>query len=120
MRAVSQNKEAAALQGISANRVSAIAMFLGCALAAVGGGLMGAIFTLNPFMGSNALMKGIAVIILGGLGSLSGAVVGGLILGFVDAIATPLLSVQMANMLGFIIIILILVFRPQGILGQPG
>ena len=56
-------------------------MFLGCGLAAVAGGFIGSLFSISPTMGSFALMKGIAVIILGGLGSIPGAVVGGLILG---------------------------------------
>ena len=120
MLAVSQDLRGAALQGISVDRVSSIAMFMGCALAAVAGGLMGAIFNLSPSMGSYALMKGIAVIILGGLGSLGGVVVGGLILGFIDGIVPPLLSVQMASLIGFIAIILILTFRPQGMMGRPG
>ncbi len=81
---------------------------------------MGAIFNLSPSMGSYALMKGIAVIILGGLGSLGGVVVGGLILGFIDGVVPPLLSVQMASLMGFIAIILILTFRPQGMMGRPG
>jgi branched-chain amino acid transport system permease protein len=94
-------------------------MFFGSGLAAVAGGLMGAIFNLSPSMGGFALMKGIAVIILGGLGSLPGVVVGGLILGFIDGIVPPLMSVQMASLVGFIFIILILIFRPQGIMGRP-
>jgi branched-chain amino acid transport system permease protein len=119
MLALSQDIRGAALQGISADRVSSVAMFLGCGLAAVAGGLMGAIFNLSPSMGGYALMKGIAVIILGGMGSLAGVVVGGLILGFIDGIVPPLLSVQMASLIGFICIILILIFRPQGIMGRP-
>jgi branched-chain amino acid transport system permease protein len=119
MVAVSQDLQGAALQGISADRVSSFAMFFGSGLAAVAGGLMGAIFNLSPSMGGLALMKGIAVIILGGLGSLPGVVVGGLILGFIDSVIPPFLSVQLASLVGFIIIILILVFRPEGIMGRP-
>jgi branched-chain amino acid transport system permease protein len=119
MLALSQDIRGAALQGISADRVSSIAMFIGCALAAVAGGLMGAIFSLSPSMGSYALMKGIAVIILGGMGSLGGVVAGGLILGFIDGIVPPLLSIQMASIIGFVCIILVLIFRPQGIMGRP-
>lgn len=119
MRAVSQDMDAALLLGISVDRVSSFAMFLGCALAAVAGGLMGAIFSLSPFMGGFALMKGIAVIVLGGMGSIIGAVIGGLIIGLIDGIVPPLLSVEMASTIGFIVIILILLFRPQGIMGQP-
>jgi branched-chain amino acid transport system permease protein len=118
MIAVSENREVAALQGINVNRVSSIAMFLGCGLAAAAGALTGAIFDLTPFMGGFALMKGIGVIIMGGLGSIPGAIIGGLILGLIDGVVTPLLSVQMANIIGLIIIILILLFRPQGLLGH--
>jgi branched-chain amino acid transport system permease protein len=118
MVAVSEDREAAALQGINVNRISSIAMFLGCSLAAAAGALTGAIFDLTPFMGGFALMKGIEVIILGGLGSIPGAIIGGLILGLVDGIVTPLLSVQMASIIGLVLIILILLFRPQGLLGH--
>ena len=80
---------------------------------------MGAIFSLSPSMGSPALLKGIAVIILGGLGSIPGVVAGGLILGFVDSIVPLVANVEAGTMVGFLIIILILIFRPQGIMGRP-
>jgi branched-chain amino acid transport system permease protein len=118
MIAVSEDRSAAALMGINVNRVSSVAMFLGCALAAAAGGLTGAIFVLTPFMGGFALMKGIEVIILGGLGSISGTIIGGLILGLVDGLVTPLLSVQIAGIIELTVIILILLFRPQGLLGH--
>ena len=86
MLAISQDREGAALQGININRLSAIAMFVGCAMAGVAGALVGALFTLTPTMGGAVLMKGIAVIILGGLGSIPGAVLGGLIIGLIDGI----------------------------------
>jgi branched-chain amino acid transport system permease protein len=119
MIAISQNRKGAALQGISVKRVSTFTLFVGCALAALAGGLMGAIFSLSPSMGSPALLKGIAVIILGGLGSIPGVVAGGLILGFVDSIVPLVASVEAGTMVGFLIIILILIFRPQGIMGRP-
>ena len=93
-------------------------MFLGSALAAVAGGLVGAMFSVSPFMGGFALMKGIAVIVLGGLGSIPGAVIGGLILGLIDGVVPPLLTTQLAGLVGFGAIILILLLRPQGILGH--
>ena len=118
MVAVSEDREAAALQGINVNRISSIAIFLGCGLAAAAGALTGAIFDLTPFMGGFALMKGIQVVILGGLGSIPGAIMGGLMLGLIDGLVTPLLSVQMASIIGLVVIILILLFRPQGLLGH--
>jgi branched-chain amino acid transport system permease protein len=118
MLATSQDREGAALQGININRLSAVAMFLGCALAAIAGGLVGALFSITPTMGSFALMKGIAVIILGGLGSIPGAVLGGLILGLVDGIVPVVTTSYVAGLVGFLLVILILLFRPQGLWGR--
>lgn len=118
MIAISQDREVAALQGINIDHISAVAMFLGSALAAVAGGLVGAMFSVGPFMGGFALMKGIAVIVLGGLGSLPGAVIGGIIIGLIDGVVPPLLTTQVAGLVGFGAIILILLLRPQGILGH--
>jgi branched-chain amino acid transport system permease protein len=118
MVAISEDREVATLQGINIDRISAIAMFLGCALAAVAGGLVGSMLSVSPFMGSFALMKGIAVIILGGLGSITGAIIGGFILGLIDGLIPAFLNTHIAGLMGFGIIILILLFRPQGILGH--
>jgi branched-chain amino acid transport system permease protein len=118
MIAISQDSYAASLQGIDVNRVSAFAMGLGCALAAIAGALMGSIFSTSPFMGTFAITKGIAVIILGGLGSIPGAVVGGLILGLIDGLIPPLLTSTMAGLIGFVVIIIILLLRPRGLFGH--
>jgi branched-chain amino acid transport system permease protein len=118
MLAISQEREGAALQGMNIDRISAVAMFLGCGLAAIAGALIGALFSITPTMGSFALMKGIAVIILGGLGSISGAAVGGLILGLIDGIVPTLTTSHIAGLIAFGAIILILLFRPQGIMGH--
>lgn len=118
MVAVSQDTYAASLQGIDVNRVSAVAMALGCALAAIAGSVMGSIFSISPFMGTFAITKGIAVIILGGLGSIPGAVAGGLILGLIDGLVPPLLSTTMATILGFVVIIILLLLRPRGLFGH--
>lgn len=118
MLAISQDREGAALQGINIDRISAVAMFFGCALAAIAGALVGSLFSISPTMGSFALMKGIAVIILGGLGSIPGAVVGGLILGLIDGIMPVLTTTYIAGLIGFAAIIIILIFRPQGIWGH--
>jgi branched-chain amino acid transport system permease protein len=118
MVAISEDREVATLQGINIDRISAIAMFLGCALAAVAGGLVGSMLSVSPFMGNFALMKGIAVIILGGLGSITGAIIGGFILGLIDGLIPAFLNTHVAGLMGFGIIILILLFRPQGILGH--
>ncbi len=118
MLAISQDRTGAALQGINIDHISMIAMFIGCGLAAIAGALIGALFSVSPTMGSFALMKGIAVIILGSLGSISGAVVGGLIIGLIDGVVPVLTTTHMAGIIGFAVIILILLFRPQGIWGH--
>jgi len=118
MVAISQDTEAAALQGINVNRISSITMAIGCALAAIAGGLMGAIFSVEPFMGSFAISKGLAVIILGGLGSITGAVAGGLILGLIDGIVPLYYSTTVAYIVGFASIVIILIIRPKALLAH--
>jgi branched-chain amino acid transport system permease protein len=118
MVAISQDADAATLHGIDVNRVSSLTMAIGCALAAVAGGLMGAIFQVQPFMGGFPMGKGIAVIILGGLGSIWGAVIGGLLLGLVDGLVPLWANTTIASIIGFVLIILILIVKPQGLLGH--
>ncbi len=118
MRAISQDRVAASLQGVSINRISATAMCLGCGLAAIAGAVVGPIFAISPTMGVTPLMKGIGVIILGGLGSLPGAVFGGLIIGMIDGIVPLYTSSYAASVISFAMVILILLVRPQGILGH--
>jgi branched-chain amino acid transport system permease protein len=118
MVATSQDIEAATLQGINVNRVSMVSMAIGCALAAVAGSLMGAIFGVQPVMGSYAMEKGIAVIILGGLGSIWGAVIGGLLLGLIDGLIPLGANTTVASIIGFSLIVLILIVKPQGFLGH--
>jgi len=117
MVAVSQDRDGAALQGINVNHISAISMAIGCALAAMAGALMGAIFQIDPAMGGFAMEKGIAVIILGGLGSIVGAVAGGIIIGLIDGIVPVFASTTIAYIIGFALIIIILIIRPKGLLG---
>jgi branched-chain amino acid transport system permease protein len=118
MIATSQDIEAATLQGIDVNRVSRVSMAIGCALASIAGGLMGAIFGVQPVMGSYAMEKGIAVIILGGLSSIGGAVIGGLLLGLIDGLIPLGSNTTVASIIGFSIIVLILIVKPQGFLGH--
>lgn len=118
MVAISQDPDAAALQGVNVNRISSLSMAIGCALAAIAGGLMGAIFQTDPFMGGFAMAKGIAVIVLGGLGSIPGAVIGGLILGLLDGLVPLVANTTVATTIGFILIIFILIIKPRGLLGH--
>jgi branched-chain amino acid transport system permease protein len=118
LTAASQHREASILQGISPNRMSALAMALGSALAAVGGALMGATLVLNPSMGNTALIKGLIIIVLGGMGSLLGSVVGGIILGLIDGVVLVLFGPIAASVAPLLLVAVLLVIKPQGLFGH--
>lgn len=118
MRAVAQDADAAALQGISIDSTASLAMGVGCALAAAAGSLIAPIFYINPYMGAVPVMKAFVVIILGGLGSVGGAFIGGFIIGFVDSFGTTYLGAPIAAMMTFGVLVLTLIFRPQGFFGH--
>lgn len=117
LRAVAQDGEAALMQGIPVNRIYGIAFALGCGLAAIAGGLIAPVFSLEVYMGQAALLKAFIVVILGGLGSVPGAVAGGLILGLGESVFGTLLGGLTAEMLGFLMIMGILVWKPTGLMG---
>jgi branched-chain amino acid transport system permease protein len=118
LSAAAQHREASLLMGINPTQMSMMAMAIGSALAALAGGLMGAIFPINPFMGGTALIKGLIIIILGGMGSLLGVVVGGLILGLIDGLAPVIAGPAVAAIAPLFIVTIILVLRPQGLFGH--
>lgn len=118
MLAVSQDSTGAVLQGINIYCVSAVATVIACALAAVAGSLMGAIVSLSPYMGDYMLVKAIEIVILAGIGSIGGVLGAGLILGTIDASLPLLISGSATDAVGLGIVILILLFRPQGLFGH--
>jgi branched-chain amino acid transport system permease protein len=118
MRAIEQDKEAAALQGVNVNVVNGLAFAIGFALAAASGALIAPIFKLDPMMGDQPLLKAFIIIILGGLGSIPGAILGGLMLGLIDSIVATALGAEPAFLLSFVFIILLLFFRPAGLFGH--
>ena len=117
MQAVSQDTVGAVLQGINIYYVSAVATAISCALAAVGGGLMGALISLSPYMGDLMLVKAIEIVILAGIGSIGGVLGAGLILGLIDAALPLFISGAATDVVGLAIVISILLFRPQGLFG---
>jgi branched-chain amino acid transport system permease protein len=117
MRAVSQDADAAALQGIDIEAMSALGFGIGCALAGAAGALLAPIFAVSPTMGALPVVKAFIIIIVGGMGSLPGAVLGGLLLGAVEGIGTLFMSSAAVNMLGFLVVIAILLVRPRGLFG---
>jgi branched-chain amino acid transport system permease protein len=118
MIALSQDADAAALQGINVNRIYSFGMGVGSALAAIAGGLMASILQVTPDMGLWALGKAIIVIILGGLGSILGTIIGGMFLGLIDGIGPVYIGSTATALLGYIIVILVLLIKPNGIFGR--
>jgi branched-chain amino acid transport system permease protein len=117
IRALQQDQEAAALQGMNITRIRMVVWIVSSCLAAVAGFLLAPISYVTPFMGTNLLLKGFAVVIMGGFGSIPGALIGGFILGFVDSVGMTYLPTY-SYMFAFGFIILVLLIRPQGLLGK--
>jgi branched-chain amino acid transport system permease protein len=116
IRATAQQPEAASLYGVSVERLSLIVMGIGCALAAMAGGIMAPLYTVNPFIGGVPMIMSLLAIVIGGLGSLSGAIVGGLILGFLNSVVAYHIS-YLSEVVLFLLVIFILLVRPQGLFG---
>ncbi len=117
IRAVAQDEEAATALGINVNLMSAATFGIGCAVAGAAGGLVAPVLFVSPFMGGEMLTKALAVIILGGMGSFGGVVLGGLLLGFVESFGLTFLGYA-ANLLSFAIIVLVLLVKPTGFMGH--
>jgi branched-chain amino acid transport system permease protein len=115
MRAVQQNPEAAALQGVNIDRINALGWGLATALAAAGGGLLAPIFSIHPAMGYRPVCLAFVIVIIGGLGSIPGAFFGALIIGLVESLVGTLLGSEFAWGSIFLLAILMILFRPQGL-----
>jgi branched-chain amino acid transport system permease protein len=118
MQAISQDMQAAALQGINIPRVSALASFIGCALAAVAGCMIGAYLSLGPFMGDFMLVKVLMLVILAGVGSIGGIFITGLVLGSLDSILPLFISGAASDAVAVGIVVVLLLIRPQGFFGR--
>jgi len=119
-RALAEDTEMAEASGVDVGRAVALNFLLGSALAGAAGVLVGIFFnSVEPTMGGVPAYKGLAIIVLGGLGSPAGAVVASLLLGVVEAVAIGTIGLLPRDALAFIALIVILLVRPQGLLGQP-
>lgn len=118
MRATFQDRQTAALMGIRIDRVHTATFALGSGLAAAAGALLGPVFVVTPTMGDLAAAKAFAIVILGGLGSVVGATIGGFILAFAEEIGAGYISSGYRDAMGFLLIIMILLVRPTGIFAQ--
>jgi branched-chain amino acid transport system permease protein len=118
MRATFQDRETAALMGVRIGRIHTATFAFGSALAAAAGALLGPIFLAYPSMGDLASLKAFSVVILGGLGNLPGATIGGLLLGIAEELGAGYVSSGYRDAVGFVIIILVLLFRPSGLFAR--
>jgi branched-chain amino acid transport system permease protein len=118
IQAIAQDTEIARVQGMRINRLYPLAFAIGTGLAAAAGAVIGPLFQLNPWMGIMPQVKAFIVVILGGIGSIPGAFLGGLILGVSESFVSTYASKALADLLGFILVIGILLFRPSGLFGR--
>ena len=118
MRATFQDAETAALMGVNIKGIFTATFAIGSGLAAAAGALLGPVFLVTPTMGDLASLKAFAIVILGGLGNIKGATIGGFILAFVEEIGAGYISSGYRDAMGFLIIILVLLFKPTGLFAR--
>ncbi|MDU5858033.1 MAG: high-affinity branched-chain amino acid ABC transporter permease LivH [Escherichia coli] len=119
-RACAEDLKMASLLGINTDRVIALTFVIGAAMAAVAGVLLGQFYgVINPYIGFMAGMKAFTAAVLGGIGSIPGAMIGGLILGIAEALSSAYLSTEYKDVVSFALLILVLLVMPTGILGRP-
>ncbi|MCC7288050.1 MAG: branched-chain amino acid ABC transporter permease [Burkholderiaceae bacterium] len=118
MRAVVQDEAIASIYGVRPKLIHPLAFGMGAMLAGFAGALMAPIYTIHPYMGAQPMLKAFIVVILGGLGSVPGAVLGGVVLGLLESTFATLINTTVATMVSFGIVVVILLFKPTGLLGR--
>jgi branched-chain amino acid transport system permease protein len=118
MRATFQDRETAMLMGVNIDLIHLATFAIGSGLAATAGALLGPVFVVTPTMGNLAALKAFAIVIMGGLGNFWGAAIGGFILAFVEEMGAGYVSSGYRDAMGFLLIIIVLMFRPTGLFAQ--
>ncbi len=118
IRSVAMDREMASILGVNTERVNMLSFGLGCVLAACAGVILTPVFPVTPTVGVGISLTAFVVMILGGLGSFTGCIVGGLLLGIVENLGVGYVSSGYKHVFGFVILILVLFFRPTGLFGQ--
>lgn len=118
IRAVANNRNAAELMGIDSRRMLALAFGIGTALAMTAGGLLSTLFSFTILSGTTYEVKSFVIVVLGGLGNPTGALVGGIALGLLEGVATVFIPVSWVPVLEYVIFVLVLLLRPSGLLGS--
>ncbi len=120
IRTVTQDKRAARVMGINVERTFLITFGIGAGLAGLAGALLTPIYSITPAVGGNFILAAFAVVVLGGVGSVWGAYIGGLIVGVDEAFAGFYIDPALKNAVWFAIFLVVLIVRPAGLLGQVG
>ncbi|TYO90920.1 branched-chain amino acid ABC transporter permease [Oceanicella actignis] len=118
IRAVAENREAAILMGVNVQAIPLIVFGISTTLGVCAGVMVGSLFAIAPGIGEWLVVKGFAVLILGGLGSIPGAVIGGMVLGVTEALAAGFVSSAYKDLIAFAVMIAVLLMRPQGLMGK--
>jgi len=118
IRATAQNVRAARVLGIDTKRIYAVTFGIGACMAGAAGSLMAVVYAFSPVVGASFTMKSFVIVVLGGLGSMHGAIVAGIILGVAENLVSGLLDPGYSDATGFILLVLILVLRPRGLFGE--
>jgi branched-chain amino acid transport system permease protein len=118
MRATFQDRDTASLMGVNIQFIYMATFAIGSSLAAAAGALLGPVYVISPRMGDIASLKAFAIVILGGLGSIGGATIGGFILAFAEEVGAGYISSGYRDAMGFLIIILVLMFKPTGLFAR--
>lgn len=117
VRALARDRDTALLMGIDANRMHALTFAIGAALSGAAGALVGSMFGVYPTMGQLPLLKGFAIVVLGGLGSVGGVLAAGLLLGVAEGLTAGFISSNLTDLVAFVLLIVVLLARPQGLSG---
>ena len=118
MRAVVQDEDVASIHGVRSKVIYPLGFGIGAMLAGFAGALMAPIYTIYPYMGAQPMLKAFIVVILGGLGSIPGAVLGGIVLGLTESVFATLINSTVAAMISFGIVVVILLIKPTGLMGR--
>lgn len=118
MRAIEEDEETARMLGVNADRVAAMSVALGFLLAALAGAFVAPIYSLNPGMGLETIFMSFLIIIVGGLGSITGTVLAGLLIGVLQSVGAVMFGAEAAYGVVFVVMILVMILRPAGLLGR--
>lgn len=118
LRAIAQNREGAAAIGLNADRITAFVFAVSGAMACAAGSLLGSLYAVESDMGSSPLLKSFVIVIFGGLGSVPGAIVGGILIGLLENLSGAYVSFAFKDVITFVVLIAVLLLRPAGLFGR--